>query len=146
MEINVKGLNELATKFNEFQVNAGFTDSNVAQRLMLTASEIFEAFEAYRQDHYALTKYENGNARNDLKSILAPHETGKLDVSKEYWFYLFGENVKDSFEDELADTLIRLLALCGERGIDIERHIYLKALYNELRVELKGQSYGGKKF
>lgn len=46
-------LNELARKFHQFQIDAGFTDSNITQRLMLVVSEISEAFEAYRKDKYA---------------------------------------------------------------------------------------------
>jgi len=42
----------------------------------------------------------------------------------------------------MADSIIRLLAMCAENNIDIEKHIQLKMKYNELR----GFKYGGKKF
>jgi len=43
------------------------------------------------------------------------------------------EYVKDTFEDELADTIIRILDLCGYLGIDIDEHINLKMAYNRER-------------
>lgn len=50
--------------------------------------------------------------------------------------------MKDTFEDEIADSIIRLLDLCGKNNIDIEAHIQAKMDYNATR----GFKYGGKKF
>jgi len=127
MDYKTKGLNDLSTQFHDFQVRAGFTDSNITQRLMLVHSEISEAFEAHRKDKRCRVEdYEQGYR----------HQEGE---QKKAGFEL---HVKDSLEDEIADAVIRLLAFCGENNIDIEKHIELKMEYNEMR----GFKYGGKKF
>lgn len=127
MKYNTNGLNELSTQFHDFQVRAGFTDSNITQRLMLVHSEISEAFEAHRKDKRCRVEdYEKGYRHQE-------------DEQKKSGFEL---HVKDSLEDEIADAVIRLLAFCGENNIDIEKHIELKMEYNEMR----GFKYGDKKF
>ena len=124
MEYNVEGLNKLSKDLNKFQIDAGFTNSDITQRLMLVHSEISEAFEAFRKDYRAIDiddeLYSNDN---EFKSF-------------------FEETIKDSLDDEIADSIIRLIAFCGENNIDIEKHIKLKMRYNHLR----GFKFGGKKF
>jgi len=123
-EYNVEGLNRLSIEFHKFQVEAGFDNPDVSQRLMLAHSEISEAFEAYRKDHWT-TKPNFELCANDQEF-------------KE----VFENDVKDTVEDELADAIIRLLAFCSENRIDIEYHIKNKMKYNHLR----GFKFGGKKF
>ncbi len=123
---NVKGLNKLSKQLHDFQIKAGFIDSNIAQRLMLVHSEISEAFEAFRKNNYAQKRYFKERMKNEPQ--------------KENIF--FQELIKDTIEDEIADAIIRLLAFCGENNIDIEFHITEKMKYNELR----GYKYGNKKF
>lgn len=53
----------------------------------------------------------------------------------------FEDHVKDTFEDELADTVIRILDLCGARGINLEKHINLKLKYNRTRERMHGKNY-----
>jgi len=53
----------------------------------------------------------------------------------------FTANVKDTFEDELADTIIRVLDICAFRGIDIEKHVLAKLRYNEQRPYKHGKKY-----
>jgi len=128
---SVGGLNKLAKEFHEFQTNAGFTDSNITQRLMLVHSEITEAFEAFRKDKYA-----------NLKQFEKNVEVFKNYDGNLMWKEQFRSLMKDTFEDELADALIRILAICEENNVDIEKHIKYKMKYNEMR----GYKYGGKKF
>lgn len=128
MKYKTKGLNELSTQLHDFQVRAGFTDSNITQRLMLVHSEISEAFEAHRKDK-----------RCRVDDYVKGYQHQESAEQKKAGFEL---HVKDSMEDEIADAVIRLLAFCGENNIDIEKHIDLKMEYNELRVF----KYGGKKF
>jgi NTP pyrophosphatase (non-canonical NTP hydrolase) len=52
---------------------------------------------------------------------------------------LFSDLIKDSFEDEIADCIIRLLDLCGFMGINIEKHIQLKMWFNEFREYKHGK-------
>ena len=50
---------------------------------------------------------------------------------------VFENTIKDTFEDEMADTVIRILDICGKMKIDIEWHIVKKLEYNKLRFEEK---------
>lgn len=125
MDYKVEGLNELSEQLHQFQVDMGFKDSNITQRLMLVMSEVAEAFEAYRKDKFC--------NKPPLYGM-----TFKDDKFKSF----FEREIKDTMQDEIADTIIRLLAFCGENNINIEQHIKSKMRYNELR----GFKYGGKKF
>ena len=51
------------------------------------------------------------------------------------------EPYKDTFEDEIADTFIRLMDLCGRYQIDIDKHIAWKLEYNRGRAYKHGKSY-----
>ena len=48
---------------------------------------------------------------------------------------------KETFEEELADVLIRLADLCFHYDIDIEKFIKLKMKYNEDRQILHGKKF-----
>jgi len=48
---------------------------------------------------------------------------------------------KDTFEDELADAMIRILDLCGRLNIDIEWHINQKLAFNRTRNRKHGKAY-----
>lgn len=139
MKYNVEGLNTLSKQLHQFQIDAGFTDSNITQRLMLVHSEISEAFEAFRKDKMNMLKVfeeDLGFARLSISDWEAENENCNWLKNR------FETTIKDTFEDEIADSVIRLLAMCGENDIDIEKHIQLKMKYNEMR----GFKYGGKKF
>ena len=53
----------------------------------------------------------------------------------------YGIGVKDSFADEIADTIIRLLDLCGELEIDIDTQIEWKMAHNRGRAEKHGKEF-----
>ena len=53
----------------------------------------------------------------------------------------FGLEKKDTFEDELADTVIRLFDLCGGLGIDLEKQIAWKMAFNQARAQKHGKNY-----
>lgn len=107
---------------------------NLSEKLMLIVSEIAEAQEADRKDcfadlegfekHYSDLIYSSYEEYNDLHFQSA-----------------FEDFVKNTFEDEMADTLIRVLDLCCQRGIDIEEHVRLKMKYNSLRPHKHGKKY-----
>ena len=131
MKYNVTGLNKLSKQFNEFVKKAGFNDNDIPLRMLLTHSEISEAFEAFRKDHFA--------NRKDFE-LLMDGCTPKN--SPDHFKDSFEGHIKDSMEDELADSVIRLLDLCAYLDVDIEFYIEQKMAYNEMR----GFKYGGKKF
>ncbi len=131
MKYKTEGLNELSKQFNQFVIKAGFNDNNIPLRIALIHSEISEAFEAFRKDHFANPA--------EFKQLMKEYTPEDSPISFEAFFK---EHIKDSMEDELADSVIRLLDLCGYLDIDIEFHIKQKMNYNETC----GYKYGGKKF
>lgn len=118
-------LNNLSKVIHQDNVERGFYDDprQIGTLLMLIVSELSEALEADRKDrHCPITVY-------------ALNDDGTLNVDK------FKETVKDTFEDEIADTFIRLFDLCGYLNIDIEKHIALKLEYNKTRGYKHGKNY-----
>ena len=112
-------LNELAQEIYQNNKEKGFWDKerNVGEMLMLVTSELGEAMEAHRKGRFAnLEAYE--------------------EFSED-----FDDAIKDTFEDEIADSVIRLLDMCGGLGIDIDTHIRLKLEYNKTRERLHGKKY-----
>ena len=53
----------------------------------------------------------------------------------------YGIGIKDSFVDEIADTIIRLLDLCGELEIDIDAQMEWKMDYNKSREAKHGKEF-----
>lgn len=95
-----------------------------AQRIALIQSEASEALEADRKNRHA-----------DLISM--QEQMQALGFRTED----FQRYIKDTVEDEIADTIIRLLDLCGMLDIDIDKHIELKIQYNSSRPYLHGKEY-----
>lgn len=95
----------------------GFHDgrTEIGTLLMLIVSELGEALEADRKDMHTKRKV------SDLEE--------------------FASEIKDTFEDEIADTIIRLFDLCGYLDIDIEYHVRKKMEYNRTRPEKHGKRY-----
>jgi NTP pyrophosphatase (non-canonical NTP hydrolase) len=116
-----EGLNQSAQIIFQNNKAKGFWDNerNVGELLMLVTSELGEAMEAHRK----------GNFTPDL--LKGSNHTQKA----------FKENIKDTFEDEIADAVIRLLDLSAGLGIDLEWHIRSKVEYNETRPKLHGKLY-----
>lgn len=115
-------LNQIAKELHESAIKKGFWDEKreVGTQLMLIVSELSEALEADRKNHHAkMDRLNTGIAFGDL----------------------FETFIKDSFEDEIADTFIRLFDLAGHLGIDIDKHIKLKMKYNQTREYKHGKSY-----
>lgn len=115
-------LNELASNIFEANKEKGFWDGerNIGELLMLVTSELSEALEAHRKGRKA-DRY-GFSWKNDRKED-------------------FEEFIKDSFEDEIADVVIRLLDMCGGLGIDIDFHVTEKLEYNKTRPHKHGKAY-----
>lgn len=124
-------LNELAKEIHDNACEKGFWDNpkEIGTLLMLCVSELAEAMEADRKENFT---------EHTLKiahSFAFTPYFQKEDCS------LFENTIKDTFEDELADTIIRILDLCGRKNIDIEWHIEQKMKYNATREKLHKKKY-----
>jgi NTP pyrophosphatase (non-canonical NTP hydrolase) len=120
-----KDLNQLAQEIHANAKSKGFFDEpkNIGEMLCLIHSEVSEALEAERKEHYA---------RIDL---MFKEAKGLGDKAA------FEMHVKNSFEDELADVIIRCLDLAAFKGIDIQRHVELKMAYNATREHKHGKKF-----
>ena len=99
--INLDALSERAYSI---ACSHGFHDVELSDEhfLMLAISELSEAIEADR-------KGKRADVESFKKSLSSKHMS-----SDESWFkVLFNEHIKDTVEDEFADTVIRLLDLSG---------------------------------
>ncbi len=124
-------INKLAKEIHENAKSKGFFDSekNIGEMLCLIHSEVSEALEADRKGHYAdLKKFDTDRQGSPF------HE---VSITKES----FEKNIKNSFECELADIMIRVMDLAAFKGIDLEKHIELKMKYNATRERMHGKKY-----
>lgn len=113
------------------------TERNVSEMLMLIVSEVAEAQEALRKNHYA-----NQEVVDSLAQDLELDRTDEEFLLKALvWKGKFEDNIKSSFQDEIADVAIRLFDLCGGMGIDLEKHIEMKMKYNSMRGYKHGKAF-----
>lgn len=126
----VNVLNGLVEDVHDANEAKGFWDKerNVGELLMLVTSELGEALEAHRKGKFT-------DHRQFTDSFL---KNGTDDSSFKEAFQL---HVKDTFQDEIADAIIRLFDLAGGMGIDIGWHIKNKLRYNSMRERLHGKKY-----
>lgn len=107
---------------------------NIGEALMLITSELSEAMEAHRSNRHA-----NHDAYEDVFESIAN------EMSDPYGGLAhecaFKAHIKDTFEDELADAVIRLMDLCGGLGINLGKHIYMKVSFNATRPAKHGKAY-----
>lgn len=87
---------------------------NISEKLMFVVTELGEACEALRKG--------------------SRQEYGKTEDVQYAWR-------KDTFEDELADTVIRILDLCGYLKIDLGWQILKKIQYNVGRPKKHGKKF-----
>lgn len=130
----LEGLNAFAQTIHKGNKERGFWDEkrNIGEMLMLVVSELGEAMEALRKDRRAdVAGYEGWLAliEPSLESAAFPEaEAFKL-------------TMKDTFEDEIADAVIRLLDMAAGLGIDLELHIRAKLQYNDTRPYKHGKKF-----
>lgn len=125
-------LTEVAKSVHEGNKKRGFYDNpeTTAGIIALIHSELSEALEADRENNHC--NLDSDELENLEDMAIADTEKFKED---------FELDVKNSFEDELADAVIRIFDLAGYKGIDLGRHIRLKLLYNETRPYKHGKKY-----
>lgn len=121
MSFDFETLTDLADEVYEANKAKGFWDKerNIGEMLMLVTSELGEAMEALRKGRLA-------NLPLHLQDPTGPS---------------FEKHIKDTFEDELADALIRILDMAGGMKIDIGYHVLLKLEYNKSREKLHGKKF-----
>lgn len=124
-----KTLNEMANDIYLANKEKGFWDKerNVGEMLMLVTSELGEAMEAHRKGRFADRPIADQN--------------GIFDMNKKGHIKYFENTVKDTFEDEIADSIIRLFDMAGGLNIDLDFHIKNKLAYNATREKLHGKKY-----
>jgi NTP pyrophosphatase (non-canonical NTP hydrolase) len=130
-------INNLAQEIHENAKSKGFFDDekNIGEMLCLIHSEVSEALEADRNNKFT-----------DVIDVqlkgLADHNFGTTFHYQDQNFKEFFEvRVKNTFEDELADVVIRVLDLAAFKGIDLESHIKAKMRYNAMRPHKHDKKY-----
>lgn len=120
-------INELAKEIHKNAVDKGFYEGekNIGEMLCLIHSEVSEALEADREGNHVPSVF--CDSINNLEDFMF----------KQY----FESEVKNTFEDELADIVIRVLDLAGFKQIDLESHIKAKMRYNSMREHKHGKKY-----
>jgi NTP pyrophosphatase (non-canonical NTP hydrolase) len=90
--------NQFKYEIHQANKDKGFYDTpkSIEEMLMLIVSELGEACEAHRKERFC---------KVDLEGVIYQED--------------FESHVKDTFEDEIADTVIRILDFCGNQDIDI---------------------------
>ena len=127
--MNIK---ETAVAIHAINKEKGFWDKerNTGELLMLVNSELCEALEADRHGKYA-----------DKQRLIVLGAQDKLERNTLLFKKVFEGDIKDTFEDEIADAVIRLFDLSEGLGIDLEFHIKHKMAYNKTRERLHGKAY-----
>lgn len=119
-------LNALAKQVHANAKYHGFFDKekNIGEMLCLIHSEVSEALEADRKDRYS----------GVAVSII-------YNNSDELFQQNYRIAIKGTFEEEMADIIIRVLDMCAFKGIDIDAHVAAKMRYNSLREYKHGKKY-----
>ena len=135
-------IKELQKEIHQNNVAKGFWEDketkNVPELLMLCVSELSEALEAHRKGRMNRLRVFNqdlGYARVTIEDFTEGNENLRWLKNR------FETEIKDTFEDEIADTVIRLLDLSEGLGIDLETHIRLKLQYNKTRPYKHNKAY-----
>lgn len=133
-----KGFWAMREDIPEKMANSGhFTEEEVDfverairdQQRMLIVSEVAEATEADRKGRVTTATNE------ELKHMETLYKEGDYEEFKK----VFEEKIKDTVEDETADTYIRVKDYSGGNKIRLLQHVKLKLAYNSLRGQMHGK-------
>lgn len=126
----MKTISQLQKEVHENAILKGWyeKEKSVPEHLALIHSEVSEALEADRND----VAVGIGTLASE---ILETPTAAEFKDEFEEW-------LKDTFADELADIVIRVMDLAEWKGIDLQAHIEAKMRYNAMRK----YKHGGKKY
>lgn len=114
-------IDELIKKAHAQAKSMGWWDEprNTGELLMLIVSECGEALEAHRNGRRADMERVGERYASFLETwtMCPPELIDELQTPDEFMMLLFREHIKDTFEDELADIVIRIADLCGRHNI-----------------------------
>lgn len=140
--MNIK---KISREIHEVALEKGFWKDgiDIPKKLLLIITEVSEACEADRKNKWAdLAEFKSQynisqklNKRNFTVQQLMDNANTRAFIK------CFENDIKDSIEDEMADTAIRLFDLCEMLNIDLETHIRLKLDYNKARPKMHGKKY-----
>ena len=115
----MKNLNELAHKIHESNKLRGFdvAQDNIGQSLMLIVGEISEAMDAHQCGRFADMK------EYDSEIAYLAENFPRANIEGGFRLSPFEKYIKNTFEEELADIVMRTLDFCAAFDVDIE-HAY----------------------
>jgi NTP pyrophosphatase (non-canonical NTP hydrolase) len=121
--------NTLSIEAHAAAVTGGWYDTkrNSDELLTLILSEYYEAFEAYRKNK------ECAWIQEDMEYL----KKGAKKKTKNF-VKLFKDNIKDTFQDEIADTVIRILDMAGYLKLDIP---YVKSFEASKEFQLDTKTF-----
>ncbi len=103
---------KIIKEHHQAMIDKGFypegEEKNIRELLMLIVSELGEALEAHRQIRFSEWYY-----------------VDKWKLGSSWWNRRFEVYIKDTFEDEIADILLRIFDLCGYLEIDLDHECRL---------------------
>ena len=126
-------INELSKIIHENNKAKGFyeDEKNIGEMLALVHSEVSEALECDRKGKF----FQMSDAWNGFPIDVI------LNDNDQDFVRFFSDQAKDTFEDELADIMIRVMDLAAFKNIDLESHIKAKMRYNTMRPYKHGKKY-----
>lgn len=147
----MKSLNQLRDEIHANAKEKGFYDNpkEIGTLLMLIVSELAEALEADRVGYFCdFRGYEERKKysfelkhKQETDVNFMPRSSSSIQSSEEIEKEAFERYIKNTFEDELADVIIRVLDICGYLDIDIERNVFAKMEYNKTREKMHSKKY-----